>query len=102
VPAELTQSQIHEFRRKGINHSNIYQAAGCENCIGTGYYERIAIFDILRVDDKLKAEIANQQLSMTELRKEGEKRGRSNLRKQGLKKVVSGITSLEELKRVVG
>ena len=102
VPAELSQNQIHEFRRKGINCSNIHQAGGCEKCTGTGYYERIAIFDILVLDDKLKAQIANNQLSMTQLRKEGEKKGRSNLKKQGLKRVVSGITSLKELKRVVG
>jgi type II secretory ATPase GspE/PulE/Tfp pilus assembly ATPase PilB-like protein len=39
---------------------------------------------------------------MTQLRNEGDKKGKSNLKKQGLKKVVSGMTSLEELKRVVG
>ncbi len=102
VPAKLTQSQMHEFRRKGINFSNIHQAEGCEKCHETGYYERMAILDILVFDNKLKAQIANNQLSMTQLRSEGDKKGRSNLKKQGLKKVVSGMTSLEELKRVVG
>jgi len=37
-----------------------------------------------------------------ELRKNGDKKGKSNLRKEALRRVVSGITSLEELKRVVG
>ncbi|UCC22823.1 MAG: Flp pilus assembly complex ATPase component TadA, partial [Planctomycetota bacterium] len=102
APAKLTQSQVHEFRRKGINCSNIHQAEGCQKCHDTGYYERMAIFDILVLDNKLKAQIANNQLSMTQLRNEGDKKGKSNLKKQGLKKVVSGMTSLEELKRVVG
>ncbi len=100
--AELSQSQIHDFHRKKINYKNIFQAQGCEQCHGTGYRGRIAIFDILVLDDALKASIASNQLSTTRLQKEGDKRGKSNLQKQGLLKVVSGITSLEELKRVVG
>ncbi|MBN2456035.1 MAG: type II/IV secretion system protein [Sedimentisphaerales bacterium] len=102
MPAELGQTQIHDLRRRGINVRNIYQAQGCQMCYETGYYGRTAIFDILVIDDKLKDIIANQQLSLTVLRKDGDKKGKSNLYKQGLKKVVSGMTSFEELKRVVG
>ncbi len=102
VPAELSQSQIHEFHKKGINYKNIFQAEGCDQCHGTGYRGRIAIYDILILDNELKADIANNKLSVTQLRKDGEKRGKSNLQKQGLRNVVSGITSLKELKRVVG
>jgi type II secretory ATPase GspE/PulE/Tfp pilus assembly ATPase PilB-like protein len=39
---------------------------------------------------------------MEEMKTEGDKRGISNLRKEGLRKVLSGITSLEELQRVIG
>jgi len=102
VPAEISQSQIYDFRRRGINYKNIFQANGCKRCNETGYYGRTAIFDILILDNNLKANIANNTLSIELLRKEGDKRGKSNLQKQGLKKVVSGITSLEELKRAVG
>ena len=85
-----------------INYRNIFKAQGCERCRETGYYGRIAIFDILNLDSELKSNIANNKLSITQLKTEGDKKGRSNLRKQGLKAVVSGITSLEELKRVIG
>ena len=101
-PAELTPSQIHELRAKGINYKNIFQAEGCEKCYETGYYGRIGIYDFLVLDDRLKSLIANNELSVTTLKKEGNKKGRANLHKQGLKLVVSGVTSLEELKRVVG
>ncbi|GAI46989.1 unnamed protein product, partial [marine sediment metagenome] len=90
------------FAKKGINYKNIFQAEGCDQCHGTGYRGRIAIYDILILDNELKADIANNKLSVAQLRKEGEKRGKSNLQKQGLRNVVSGITSLKELKRVVG
>jgi type II secretory ATPase GspE/PulE/Tfp pilus assembly ATPase PilB-like protein len=102
VPAILSQSQMHDLRKKGVNYRNIFQAKGCEQCHGTGYYGRIAIFDILNLNNELKSDIANNKLSITQLKTEGDKKGRSNLRKQGLKTVVSGITSLEELKRVLG
>jgi len=101
-PAKLSQSQIHDLSRKGVDHRNIFQPTGCEQCHETGYRRRTAIFDILALDHELKASIASGDLSITQLRKEGDKKGRSNMRKQGLRMVVSGITSLEELKRVVG
>ena len=101
-PAELTQSQIYDFRRKGINYRNIYQAGKCDRCHETGYRGRIAIFDILVLTDELKADVADSKLSVTQLKKDGDKKGKSNLHKQGLRVVVSGMTSLEELKRVVG
>ncbi len=102
VPAKLNQNQMHDLRKKGINYRNIFQATGCDQCRGTGYHGRIAIFDILVLNDQLKSDIANNKLSVTQLKKEGDKKGKSNLRKQGLKVVISGITSLEELKRVIG
>ena len=101
-PAKLSQSQIHEFIKNKINYSNICQAKGCENCDGTGYYDRTAIFDILVLDTELKNSIAHSDLTINELKKNGDKKGRSNLYKQGLKKVVSGITTFDELKRVIG
>jgi len=100
--ATLTQSQIHMFRKKKINYTSLCQSVGCDVCSGEGFYGRTAIFDILLLDDQLRTSIGNSTLSIEQLRKDGDKRGKSNLQKQGLKKVVSGITSLEELDRVLG
>ncbi|MGB2807451.1 MAG: hypothetical protein WBC22_06915, partial [Sedimentisphaerales bacterium] len=61
-----------------------------------------AIFDMLVVDNELKASIVSSDSWINELRKAGDKQGKSHLRKQGLKMVLSGVTSLEELKRVIG
>jgi len=101
-PAELSQSQVHDFDEKGIKYKNIFQAEGCKKCHQTGYRGRTGIFDILVLDDRLKAKIANNELSINQLRKDGDKKGKSSLWKQGLKLVLSGITSFEELKRVAG
>jgi type II secretory ATPase GspE/PulE/Tfp pilus assembly ATPase PilB-like protein len=101
-PAALSDTQIAEFNKKGIDYSGIYEAGQCRRCDRTGYFGRTAICDIMVVDENLKAQIANGDSFPAQMRTEGSRQGRSNLRKQGLKKVVTGVTSLEELKRVVG
>jgi type II secretory ATPase GspE/PulE/Tfp pilus assembly ATPase PilB-like protein len=102
APAKLSRSQIRDFERKKVNYANIYESVGCDNCYGTGYYGRIGIYDILVLDDALKASITNNSLPVTQLRNEGDQRGKSNLQKQALLKVVTGVSSLEEMTRVVG
>jgi len=101
-PAQLSQHKIHEFERKGIDYTNIFDAAGCRHCDKTGYLGRTAVCDIMMITDQLKADIAGNKAFITEARNQVGKKGSSNLSRQALKKVLSGITTLEELKRVVG
>ncbi len=101
-PAQLSQDLINKFQSKGIEYTNIFEATGCRHCEDTGYSGRTAVCDLLVITDHLKADIANSKISIAELRTKGNKKDKSHMRKEGLKKVASGITSLEELKRVVG
>jgi type II secretory ATPase GspE/PulE/Tfp pilus assembly ATPase PilB-like protein len=101
-PAELTDSLIREFETKKIDYTNMFDANGCRRCERTGYLGRIAVLDIMPVTDEFKANIADNKAIIDELKNKGNKRSRTNLRKEGLQKVSSGITSLEELKRVIG
>jgi general secretion pathway protein E len=99
-PAELSQNLIHDFQRIGLGHSNIFQPTGCKKCEGTGYLGRTAVCDILAVTEQLKADINNSKVSAAKLKTDD--KIKSHLRREGLKKVAVGITSLKELKRVVG
>ena len=101
-PATLSDSQIAQFDKKGIDHSGVCEVGQCKHCGRTGYFGRTAIYDLLVVDEPMKTQIARGQSFLAQLKEEGTRKGRSSLRKQGLKKVVTGLTSLEELKRVVG
>ena len=80
----------------------MFEPKGCKRCDGTGYYGRMAICDPLIVTDELRADIAENKALISQLRTQGEKKYRTTLRKEGLKRVALGLTSLEELKRVVG
>ncbi len=101
-PARLSESLKHEFQDKKIDCSKMFEAVGCEACRGTGYSGRTAICDPMVVTDDVKSDIAENKLYVAELRSKGNKQGKVHLRREGLKRVAAGITSLDELKRVVG
>jgi type II secretory ATPase GspE/PulE/Tfp pilus assembly ATPase PilB-like protein len=99
-PARLSLQQISNFQRKAIDHRTIMQPNGCKKCRGTGYRGRTAILDVMRLDEDVKANLANERLSLGSLKKQGDSEGRSTLRKEGLRKVLSGMTTLDEVQRV--
>ena len=101
-PAKLSQNLMHDFQKIGLDHTNIFRATGCRKCEDTGYFGRTAVCDILVITEQLKADMTDSNVPITELKTDGKIKIKSKLRKEGLKKVAVGITSLEELKRVVG
>jgi type II secretory ATPase GspE/PulE/Tfp pilus assembly ATPase PilB-like protein len=101
-PARLSPAMLQEFQRNRIDTSKICEAGGCDFCGGTGYYGRRAICDLLVVTEELRSQIAHAAAVAAKLRTEGEKRGHTNLKSEALRAVVAGVTSFEELKRVVG
>jgi len=101
-PAELSDTQIARLTMKKVDLSNICQPGHCKRCEQTGFYGRTAVCDLMVADEKLKTDIARNKSFWSYLRTDGVQKGRSNLRKQGLKKVIAGQTSLQEIKRVIG
>jgi len=99
-PAGLTETQIANFQRKQIDYSTIMGANGCKKCRGTGFIGRTAIMDVMRLDEDVKANLANERLSLGSMKKQGDDQSQSNLRKEGLRKVLAGITTFEEVQRV--
>jgi len=99
-PASLTETQIANFQRKQIDYRTIMRANGCKRCRGTGFVGRTAILDVMRLDEDVKANLANERLSLGSMKKRGDEESKSTLRKEGLRKVLAGITTLEEVQRV--
>ncbi len=77
----------------------IYRAAGCTACRASGYRGRTGIFELLEVDDTLRA-LIHDRASEERLREHARRRGMINLREDGLRWVLAGVTSLEEVLRV--
>jgi general secretion pathway protein E len=73
---------------------------GCEACAHTGYTGRTGVFELLRVTDAI-AELVHHNASEAEIRTAGLADGMVALRDDGERLVRSGLTSREELVRVV-
>jgi type IV pilus assembly protein PilB len=77
-----------------------YKSVGCDQCNHTGYRGRIGIYEVMRVTDKLRRLIA-ARAPEAQLRDAAVASGMISLGEDGLAKVKSGITTPEELLRVV-
>jgi type II secretory ATPase GspE/PulE/Tfp pilus assembly ATPase PilB-like protein len=95
-----TPTQKEYFVKNGIDPTMVFVAKGCKHCGQSGYRGRTGIFDVMEIDDVLRAKIASGVFSVIELKHIAEKHGLTTLRKAGLEKVLAGITTLEEVKRV--
>ena len=79
---------------------DIYQKNGCEKCKNTGYNGRVAVAELLEVDKEIKKMIVEGK-STLEIEKAAREKGMRTLKEDTLIKILKGITTLEELKRVI-
>jgi type IV pilus assembly protein PilB len=76
----------------------IYKGKGCGNCNGSGYKGRAGLYEVMEVDDEIR-ELILIGASAVELKKKAMERGMITLRRSGLRKVMDGVTTLEEIAR---
>jgi len=76
-----------------------YHGKGCNNCSETGYKGRLALYEVMLINEEVKKMILDGA-STIELREAARKNGMLTLRESGLQKLREGITSLEEVMRV--
>lgn len=72
----------------------------CPTCGGLGYVGRIAIFELMEIEDTLRSTIANQA-SIEAIQAASRKSGNRGLQEEGIQLVLAGVTSLAELQRVL-
>ena len=84
---------------KQLASAELFHGKGCADCQFTGYRGRLGIYEIFQIDDQVR-NLVFEQVSSTELRIKARELGMRTLREDGLRKVVAGITTLEEVLRV--
>lgn len=77
----------------------VFEPVGCEECKQTGYIGRICVYELVKIDDKIK-KVIHSDVEITELREKTRGMYRS-IRVNGARKVAAGETSLEEVLKVV-
>ncbi|BES70770.1 type IV-A pilus assembly ATPase PilB [Marinobacter nanhaiticus D15-8W] len=76
----------------------LYRPKGCDKCNG-GYKGRVGIYEVVKITDEL-ANMIMEEASSIQIAKQAQAEGFANLRQSALKKVIDGMTSLEEANRV--
>jgi type IV pilus assembly protein PilB len=84
--------------RYGLGTAEVFRARGCNGCRQTGYRGRLGVFELLPVDQEIE-EAIYRHVPGEEIQRMAK---RPTLFQDGLRKVISGITSLEEVLKVTG
>jgi type IV pilus assembly protein PilB len=93
-----TEDEINEL---GLKDQYIfYKGMGCKSCGFTGYKGRIGIYEVMELDDEIKTAVLAGK-SSDELEDIAVKNGMNTMLENGIEKTLSGITSLEEIIRVI-
>lgn len=98
--AAVTDEQLREMGSQYENLTHIYRAAGCQKCLGTGYAGRRGVFELLVIDDAIRLAIGknNQGEVMAALHASRFQ----TLKMHGFALVAEGVTTFDEVDRVVG
>lgn len=91
----------NEYEKKILSADNVYKAVGCDKCSGTGYFGRIALHEILRVDKNIRNLILNSN-DLDKIRMAALDGGLKTLAADGLQKIHAGLTTLEEVRQILG
>jgi type IV pilus assembly protein PilB len=81
-----------------LNGNKIYHGAGCEVCKKTGYKGRLGLFEVMLVSANIRKMIMDRATS-DEIEIQARKEGMSSLRDEGIKKIIAGHTTLDEVAR---
>ncbi len=76
----------------------LYRAGDCEACSHTGYYGRIGIFELMTIDDEIRA-LISQNVDSKTIKSTATRKGMGTLRADGARKVLAGTTSVAEVIR---
>src|SRR4051794_7875786 len=86
------------FKDSEARHIRLFRGRGCERCSNTGYKGRVALYEVMEIDDELR-EMILAGGSAFELRQKAVQNGMMTLRGSGLQKIRDGMTTLDEVVR---
>ena len=82
-----------------VQGHELYRGPGCPSCLHTGYIGRSGIFELMHLDDSLKSLILKTS-DANAIKQKAVEQGMITLRQDGAKKVLDGVTTIEEVFRV--
>jgi type IV pilus assembly protein PilB len=97
-PGELSETELRALRIEPgqLQETQVMKPVGCDQCRRIGYKGRMGIFEIFIIDDEVR-HIINKRSSTLMLRQRARELGMRTLREDGVRKVLAGLTSAEEV-----
>ncbi len=97
-PGELTETELRALRIEPgqLRDAQVMKPIGCEQCRQIGYKGRMGIFEIFVIDDEVRHMI-NKRNSTLMLRQRARELGMRTLREDGIRKILAGLTSADEV-----
>ena len=94
------QAKLLKMEDRTVLPKFLFKGAGCEACGGTGYRGRVGIFEILEIDEVMREMILKNR-STSEIKQKAFEQGFETMFEDGMQKVERGVTTLEEVFRVI-
>lgn len=102
-PYQVPAGELRRFGFKAQDANEmvtLYRGEGCEVCRGTGFKGRIGIYELMEINDEI-AELVVHRAPLADVREAAKAIGMHELREDGLEKVLQGVTTPDEVMRVV-
>ena len=99
-PTEHDEDYLAKIGLLIEEEEEVFEPVGCSACANTGYRGRIAVHEVMEVDEEIER-LTVDRASASELGRVAVSHGMVSLRQDGWNKVASGLTSIEEILRVV-
>jgi type II secretory ATPase GspE/PulE/Tfp pilus assembly ATPase PilB-like protein len=93
---EIKVKIVKELGLPSLDDVKLYRGKGCEKCNSTGFWGRVAIFEILLVDDYIR-ELIMKRVPASDICRYAISQGMRTLRQSGWQKVIAGYTTPEEI-----
>ncbi len=97
---KIIDSILDKNYLKGLDFENVYEAVGCKECNFTGFKGRTGIYEAVLTDEKIE-NIVKENPSEREINKAAEGQGILDMKQDGVIKILQGVTSFDELRRVI-
>ncbi|WP_106496914.1 GspE/PulE family protein [Lentibacillus sp. Marseille-P4043] len=96
---EPTKMEAEIFSKNCVDVEHVYYGKGCSSCHQRGYRGRLAVQEVLVVDETIKSMLLNNK-SITDIRSYVKEQGMAFLIQDGLDKIKQGLTTMEEILQV--
>jgi len=98
-PDDATLKLLGPEAAEHVRDKELYRAVGCEKCLNTGYRGRVGIFEFMVMGHAIKKLLLDNHDAFR-INQEARKWGMSTLREDGIRKVLAGVSTVEEIVRV--